>query len=318
MSGAADRLSRLLALVPYLLAHPGSLLPDVASEFGVSDKQLRADLDLLFLCGLPGHGPGDLIDVVYEGDEVTLSNADTIARPLRLTADEALALVVALRSLADVPGLESGDALQRALAKIETAAGAAAEASGRVAVALEAEADVTATARRALEAGVAVHLRYYVPGRDETTERDVEPMRLVIAGGRPYLEGWCRRAEDLRLFRLDRVHAITLLDRPAEVPPQARPRDVDAGLFQPQPQDVVVTLSLTPAARWVADYYPCESVEETGDGGLVVRLRTPDPSWVRRLALRLGAAGRVLAPAELAAEVTAAARAALAAYAPGN
>ena len=103
MTGAGDHLPRLLALVPYLLAHPGARLADVAREFGVSEQRLRADLDLLWVCGLPGHGPGDLIDVSYEGERVTLSNAETIARPLRLTADEALALIVALRALADVP-----------------------------------------------------------------------------------------------------------------------------------------------------------------------------------------------------------------------
>ena len=95
MSGSADRLPRLLSLVPYLQAHPGAKVADVAEVFGVTEKQLRSDLDLVFLCGLPGHGPGDLIDVSYDGDTVSVTNADTIARPLRLTTQEALALIVA-------------------------------------------------------------------------------------------------------------------------------------------------------------------------------------------------------------------------------
>ncbi|HET7406082.1 MAG TPA: WYL domain-containing protein [Mycobacteriales bacterium] len=314
MAAAGDQLPRLLALVPWLLAHPGERVTDVAAEFGVTPTRLEADLNLLFVCGLPGHGPGDLIDVVYEGDRVSVHNADAISRPLRLTADEALALVVALRTLAEVPGVDASDAVRRALAKVESAVGGEAGPAGRVAVAVESEADVVSVATRGLEERRRIHLTYYVPGRDETTERDVDPMRLVLAGGRTYLEAWCRRVEDVRLFRLDRVLDLTLLDVPAEVPAEARPHDFSAGVFTAAPDDLLVTLELAAAARWVADYYPCESVEELPDGGLRVALRTPDTGWVRRLLLRLGAHGRVAAPDELAAQVRADAADALAAY----
>jgi proteasome accessory factor C len=139
-------------------------------------------------------------------------------------------------------------------------------------------------------------------------------MRLVVVNGRLYLEGWCHRAESVRLFRLDRVLDVKELDVPAQVPSEARPRDLDGGLFQPSPDDELVTFVLTPAGRWVADYYPYESTEELPGGELLLRLRARDRAWVRRLALRLGTTGRVVDPADLSAEVTAAAQAALAAY----
>lgn len=320
MSRSAEQLPRLLALVPYLLSHPGERVADVARLFGVTERRLRADLDLLFVCGLPGHGPGELIDVSYTGDRVMLSNADTIARPLRLTTEEALALVVALRTLAGVPGLPERDALDRALAKLEAAAASAAptpapDPTARVVVAVEVEERAVATVRDALQRGRRLHLSYHGAARDETTERDVDPMRLLLVEGRSYLEGWCRRAEGVRLFRLDRVVAVRVLHAPAEVPSHAQPRDLAAGLFTPSPRDAVITLDLSPAARWVADYYPCESVEETEGGGLRVRLRTPHTAWVRRLVLRLGPAASLLDPPELARQVRVDARTALAAYA---
>jgi proteasome accessory factor C len=169
--------------------------------------------------------------------------------------------------------------------------------------------------RDALDRGRRLHMSYYVPGRDEATERDVDPMRLLVVEGRTYLEAWCLRAEAVRLFRLDRVLALAVLDVPASVPAQARPRDVDQGLFRPSDDDVRVELELSVAGRWVAEYYPCEQVEELGDGRLRVELRTPDTRWVRRLALRLGEDGRVISPAELAAQVHEDASAALAEYA---
>ena len=309
------QLPRLLALVPYLLARPGIRLADVAGDFGVTEERLRKDLDLLWVCGLPGHGPGDLIDVEFEGDTVTLFEPAGVTRPLRLTVDEALALLVALRALADTPGLDERDAVDRALAKIEQAAGAAAGPADRVEIAVEGEERVLPVVRAALDQSRRLHLSYYVPGRDETTERDVDPMRLLLVEGRSYLEGWCRRVEGVRLFRLDRVSEVTLLDEPSTPPPDVQPRDLAQGLFRPGPDDLLVTLELRPGAAWVAEYHPCETVTETGDGGLVVTMRAGDPAWVRRLVLRLGDQGRVLEPAELAAQVRADAALALAAYA---
>ena len=153
-----------------------------------------------------------------------------------------------------------------------------------------------------------------MPGRDEATERDVDPMRLHIVEGRPYLEGWCLRAEGMRLFRLDRVLSLDVLDVPAAPPAEAQPVDVDQGLFRPSPDDVLVELELSAAGRWVAEYYPCESVTDLEDGRLRVVLRTPDTGWVRRLALRLGEDGRVISPPSLVADIREAAAAALANY----
>jgi predicted DNA-binding transcriptional regulator YafY len=311
--GATERLSRLLALVPYLVSRQGIPLSEAAAEFDITEAQLVKDLELLFVCGTPGHLPDDLIDVDWDDGTVYLSNADPIARPLRLAVDEALALLVGLRALADVPGLHDREVLERTLLKLEAAAGEAAAPSTQVRVEVEAHGPL-AEVRRALETGRRVHLTYFVPARDETTERDVDPMRVLLVDGRWYLEGWCRRAEDVRLFRLDRVDALTVLDLPAEVPAAAAERDLSEGLFRPTPDDTLVTLELAPPAHWVADYYPMEEVAEVGDDLLLVRLRVADDAWLRQLALRLGGALRVLDPAALADEVASAARSALEAY----
>jgi proteasome accessory factor C len=320
-SGAQEQVSRLLSLLPYLLSHPNSRVADVARLFGVSEQQILRDLNVLWFSGLPGLAMGDYIEVDMETVEgegvINVSNADYLARPLRLGTDEALALVVAVRTLAAMPGTYDRSAVDRTITKLECAAGAAAEraAAVRVEVDGDAVAGVASTVRRALDEKRRLHLSYWVPGRDETTERDVDPMRLALADGRLYLEGWCRRAESVRLFRLDRVGGIALLDVPAEVPREARSRDLSAGIFQPSPDDLLVTLVLEPAGRWVADYYPCETVDEIGAGRLRVAIRVGDPRWMRRLALRLGGTGRIVDPPDLAGETVADARAALEAYA---
>lgn len=312
MSVSAD-LPRLLSLVPYLLARPGARVAEVAQVFGVSEDRLRKDLNLLWVCGLPGHGPGDLIDLEFEHDTVTLFEPQGVTRPLRLTSDEALALVVALRALAQTPGLTERAALDRVLIKVQEVAGAAAAPAGRVQVTVEGAERVLPIVEQALTTGRRLHLRYYVPGRDESTERDVDPIRVLLVEGHSYLEAWCTRAEAVRTFRLDRVAALQILDTPA-APPPVPDRDLSQGLFQAGPDDILARLMLHPGAGWVADYYPCESVQEQPDGTTVVALRTPDTAWVERLALRLGGRAVVLGPEELIEAVRARARAALAAY----
>jgi proteasome accessory factor C len=314
---ASDRLQRLLALVPYIVSRKVVGLAETAAAFGVSERQLVDDLNMLWCVELRSPDPYCPIDLSYEGGEIEVSEAESIDRPLRLGIDEASALLVALRMLAELPGMGDRSALGRTIAKLEAAAGTAAVPSAQVAVQLDNSSEQAALAQvtEALAGARRLHLSYYVPGRDEATERDVDPMRLVMVDGRSYLEGWCRRAGAVRLFRLDRMLSVTVLDVPAQVPPEAEPRDVDQGLFRPSPADAQIVVELNTAGRWVAEYYPCEQVEELPDGRLRVSLRTPDTQWVRRLALRLGGDGRVIAPAEVVEQIGQDAEAALAQYA---
>ncbi|NHN54801.1 WYL domain-containing protein [Calidifontibacter sp. DB0510] len=313
---ATARLGRLLTMVPWLMNRQGIDIDEAARELGVSRQQIEADLELLFVCGTPGHLPDDLIEAEWEGGKVFLRNADTIARPLRLGLDEALALIVGLRTLAAVPGLGERDAVDRALAKLTGATGGV-EGADRIRVAPTAD-DAAARWLQPLQGAVRdrhrVHLSYLVASRDETTDRDVDPMRVFLAEGQWYLEGWCHRAEAVRLFRLDRIDDLQVLDTDGTPPPEATARDLDAAVFQPAPDDYTATLSLQREAAWVADYYPTESVESAPDGSLTVRLRTGDLRWLRQLVWRLGGSARVLAPQELRDDVIAGAQEALAAY----
>ncbi|MCP2257331.1 proteasome accessory factor C [Streptoalloteichus tenebrarius] len=316
MSGSTERLPRLLALVPYLLARPGIPIEEAAADFGVTPKQLRRDLELLWMCGLPGYGPGDLIDLSFEGDTVTVTYDAGMRRPLRLTAAEATALLVALRALADTPGVVDTAAVQRALAKVEAAVGQAQPAGvvvGGLAVRERSVSPETrATVTAAAQTKKALWLRYYTASRDEITERIVDPMRVLLVEGRSYLEAWCRSVERVRLFRLDRVDAVRVLDEPASPPPHARPKDVSAGLFGPEPGQGVAVLELSADARWVAEYYQVDDLVELGEGRARVWMRYSDPSWMVRLLLGLGDHARVVEPESLARQVAERAEAALA------
>jgi proteasome accessory factor C len=314
MVTSAERLRRLLALVPYVVARRSVSLTETAATFGMTERELIDDLNLAWCVELKSPEPYCPIDLSYEDGEITISQAESIARPLRLAADEAVTLLVALQMVAEAGG--DGDAVASLMAKIEDAAGASAAASSQVQIHIDHPNGpvVPSALNRALSDGKRVHLRYYVPKRDEVTERDVDPIGLRVIDGRSYFKGWCRLAEGVRTFRLDRVLDVEVLDVPAEVPEEAKSDDGDEGLFRPSETDVRAVLDLAAGARWVTEYYPCESVEDLGEGRLRIVLRTQDTALVRRLALRLGEEARVVAPAALADEVQTAAAAALALY----
>jgi proteasome accessory factor C len=315
-ANAQAQVERMLALVPYLQSRDGISVDEVARDFKVKPAQIVKDLKVLWFCGLPDAVTGDMIDIdmdALDGDGIVrLSNADYLSRPLRLAPHEALALVVALRSLRELSGPGERGAVERAMLKLEAATGIAAEQAAAVDIRVDpVDPDIRATVDSALHERRRLHIHYYVPGRDETTQRDVDPMRLLFSEGQGYLEAWCHRAQESRLFRLDRITAATLLDVPAEPPADARRKDLSQGLFQPDPEDPVAVLDLAASAEWVADYYPIESRVDRPDGTLRVTLRYSDQGWLERLVLRLGGQGTLVEPAQAAKRVRSRARAAL-------
>ncbi|QBF46059.1 helix-turn-helix transcriptional regulator [Janibacter limosus] len=297
VESATSRVQRLLTMVPWLVSRQGIEIEEAAAGLGISEQQLVADLDLLFMCGY-GQLPDEMIEASYEGGRIFVTNADAIARPLRLSVDEAISLIVGLRSLA-ASGAGESSAVERALTKLEEATGAIPGVDRVVVVEDDTQVgQTTAVLRDALAAARRVHLTYVVPSRDERTERDVDPMRLAHVEGHWYLEGWCHRAQDVRLFRVDRIEQVEVLDEASTPPQGVARRDLSAGAYQQGAADVPVTLRLSPAAHWVAEYYPVTSRETSGED-LVVTLPTSNEGFLRRLVLRLGGSVEVSGPPSL-------------------
>jgi len=116
MTPVSTRLVRLLNMVPYFQANPKVTRAKAAADLGVSAKQLEEDLNQLWMCGLPGYYPGDLIDFEFSGDTIEVAFSAGIDRPLKLTSPEATGLLVALRALADIPGVVDPEAARSAIA----------------------------------------------------------------------------------------------------------------------------------------------------------------------------------------------------------
>lgn len=313
MSSAA-RLSRLLALVPWLMVNDGITITEAAAHFGVSPGQLEKDLWLLVVCGLPGHGPDQLVDIQFwEEGRIHVLDAQAMSAPLRLSGDEAVALLVALRLLAQIPGDHDRAALLRATHRLQEAVG---DLAGEPTVVVEAVADrsVVDVLNEAILGDRVVRIVYGSATSDEVTEREIEPLRITSADGRTYVEAMCRRAGAIRTFRLDRILSAAVTDLASHRGPSVEPEGAGDPPASPSPT-LAARIIVDADARWVLDVLTLEGIEEAGDGSISGTVLVHDPQWLIRTMLSLGGVAEVVEPASLRISVADAAQRALAAYA---
>jgi proteasome accessory factor C len=267
------------------VANDGPAVEEVSRRFGVGEKELLADLNLLFMCGVYPFTPDVLIDVHVADGRVWINMADYFRRPLRLNPQEGLALASAASALLNVPGADTEGALATALEKLQTVLGVGVDDSFEVELGA-APSGVLETVRRAADTQHKVQISYYSFGRDGHSTRVVHPWRVFNTGGQWYLSGWCEQAESERMFRVDRISCATVDEQTFSPPPtvghSAPP------VFRPAADDPRVVLDLAPPAHWMAEEYPNEHVEARPEGVLRVTLRSGQRAWLERLLLRAG------------------------------
>ena len=251
------RMQRLLSMVPWIAAHDGPTLDEVCARFDLTAKELAADLEVMWLVGLPPYTPDALIDVVQEGDRVWIHFADVFDAPQRLTPDQAVALLTAGASVLALPGADADGALARGVAKLAAVLGVDADQVLDVDLG-GGGADVLDVLRTAVAEHRRVHLDYYSYGRDERTERDVDPYLVHAEDGSLYVLGHCHLAQ-ARAPVPGRPHRQRHAPRRA-VRPARRPAP-RSGCSSPTPTIPRVVLDLAAAAAWVAEAYPVESVD---------------------------------------------------------
>ncbi len=313
---STERLVRMLGMVAYLDKNERVPVPELARHFGVSEQQVVADVELLWVSGTPGYAPDDLIDFDYDQFErgvISITADRGMRRPLRLGTREAIVLLSALQGVREVLGSgispAATEVLDSAVTKLRAATGDAVDALD-IHLSVDGDETTRAAVGAALSGGRRLRMRYVNSG-DVVSERDVDPVRVFTDQGVTYLQGWCHRARGERTFRLDRILAASVLEETVE----PRKVAVDPQSFRPAAGDALVTLDLDPHSRWLAEQVPVESVVDLEDGALRVTLRVGDEAWLRALLLREAGHVRAVLPPSAALAAATAARAALAAYA---
>lgn len=289
---APDRMRRVLAVVPWIVANPGWKVSEVAERFGLSEKDLLDDLNVVFMVGLPPYSPDALVDVQIDDEgRVSISLADFFSRPLRLSPSQGLALLAAADGLLSIPGTDPEGALARAFGKLGRALGVGPEEALDIHLG-NAEASMLDELRAAVAGSREVEILYYSYGRDERTERTIVPWRVFAEGGSWYVDGWCHRAGGERVFRVDRIESMQVL---ASVSDHRPPDDYQAVVFHPGADDPRITMRLEPEAAWVVDTYPVVVLErdEAGRPSSIEMVVTAVP-WLERLLVRLGPSAEIV------------------------
>jgi proteasome accessory factor C len=311
---ATDRASLMLQLVPYLISRGEVSVDEAAAEFEVTPEQMRAMVEKLTVIGLPGDGgfwqmANDLFDIDWDlldqQDRIVITNAVGLERTPRLTAREAAALLAGLQLAASLPGVGDSGVVHGLLAKL---ARGASSTPADVIVAPSAVDDVRTRVAEAIRRGVAVSFEYRAPDAGPTT-RTVDPVKVHIADGQWYLQGWCHLREAVRTFHLDRVSHVELTDIAI-----THGGDPVPGLFAPAESDAVVAVRCRPdVLPLLGEYVDRASV--TGSGEFRdAALRVADERSIKRVVARLGGDVEIVAPAAARASAASWAEAGLAQY----
>lgn len=295
-------MARLLGVVPWVVEQGGAHLDDIAARFDYPREQLLEDLERrLFFVGVHPFTPDTLIDVHISDGIVDIEYADWFSQPMRLSGEEATRLLAAGRTVLDMTEGSgrggSGDEdeaapLVRALAKLGLSLGSeGAGGADHIEVCLgRAPSHTLDDLRRAIGRRRQVEIEYYSRGRDVMTTRVVDPASLRSHDGAWYLFGWCHRAGAERVFRVDRIRTLTVLDSATQVDLPGGPTTA----LKVDTVDRTVTIRLAPEAAWAADYHRAQQRTEDPDGTVEAVFPVTGESWLARLLVQLGPQAEII------------------------
>lgn len=291
-SSGLQRAERLLDLVPYLATHQGIALDDLAREFSITTGELIEDLTTLWMCGLPGYTPLELMDLSFDTGVVTISNADTLAKPRVLNRDEVLALVLGLETLQEdtetshpdlsatishlvsrLIGLVDPDVQQR----VQAGTAALSSERGRLESAIR---------RRG-----GVEISYHSVSRDEVTERIIHPLEFTSSNGHDYVLAFCELSKGYRTFRLDRI--VKAVEVPTRQISEFQHVPADAG------ERLSMTLHLRSRMRDVAEAFNMNIPPGNTDDSPRVLVESFSADWAVRQIMSLGGEVSLEEPDEL-------------------
>lgn len=288
--GSAERLRRLLVMLPWLMERKDVPVDEMAAQFHITAAELVGDLELAAVCGLPPF-IDEMVDVWIDEGVVHAGVPRLFTKPLRITAPEGFALLAAGRAAMELPGADADGSLGRALAKLATVLG------DDGVVVDEPQPPATQELMAAVDDNARLAVRYWSAIRDELTERTITPRSIFLDRGNWYVIADDGRSGESRTFRIDRFEHW---ERTGEIdPPNPGAKLPAAGgdeWFSDSDVPTVVMRLGTPA-RWVAERYPIRDSWEEG-GSLVVRMAVASEQWLRTLLLRLGPHAEVIEPVE--------------------
>lgn len=282
-SAPLERTARLLDLVPYINSHQGISLKELSEVFEVTQPQMINDLTTLWMCGLPGYTPLELMDLDFESGYVTINNAQTLSKPRSITFDEGVALVLGLdllRSSISSERLDLVEKIDSLSQRLSTLINVPASLSAEAIV----NSDIAHAVTNAIRIRSALEITYHSLYRDETSNRQILPIELIEQGGHQYLISYCYTAGDFREFRLDRIH-------------NAQPIEISQEITQTTKNQTTFnsTIKVLEASRELAERFNLSEIT----AGMEFDFGSYSQQWLQRAVLSSGRRAVLITPQEM-------------------
>ena len=282
-----ERTSRLLDLVPYINTHQGISLVELAEVFEVSTDQMISDLTTLWMCGLPGYTPLELMDLDFESGYVTIRNAPTLARPRSITHEEGVALVLGLDVLRSGISSERIDLIE-AIASLSQRIARLVNLPLALSASSNISQEVTTSVKDAIAHRSGLQISYHSLYKDEISSRVILPLEILDSQGYLYLHAYCFTALDFRHFRIDRIQSAHSVE--VEKPSTALPVN---------PEKIGFSVKVVRPTRDVAERFEESNLE----AGTVFKGSSFSQHWIARSVLASGGAVELLSPEEIRSEL---------------
>ena len=214
VENAALRAIRLLDLVPYIVAHPGISITELAKEFSISRDEVLKDLNLLFLCGLPGYTPLELIDISFDEESVVIRDPQNLAAPRNLNESEALIARIALAALEESTPKTSA-AYPQIIALREKIAKAFSSSipGSAITFTLDKERATLEAIESAITQELDLEMIYNNVTKDSSTRRSITPISIIAEDKRTLVNAYCHSVKALRTFNLAQISEISTKER---------------------------------------------------------------------------------------------------------
>jgi len=287
ISAPLARTSRLLDLVPFLNTHQGISLKELAEQFDVTTAQMSSDLTTLWMCGLPGYTPLELMDLEFESGFVTIRNAPTLSKPRSISFDEGVALLLGLDLLAASVEQNRQD-LILAVENLKQKISKVLDIPVTVSASPKSSPAIAALIDEALSKKSYLSLQYHSLYRDEITDRIIQPLELIDDNDNQYLRAFCFTAGAMRDFRVDRVLAAQIS---AE-----KPNTVPAGAATEKLQ---FTIAFKKPSRDVIERFGINHTESSKE----LLLSAFSQQWIERSVMASGESVELLGPLNIRANI---------------
>ena len=301
VDNAASRALRTMDLIPYILENPGISIGKLAKQFSVSEKQVESDLQLIFMCGLPGYTPYELIDLIFEDGVVSIIDPQVLDKPRRFTKSELVVIVLGLQLLSELSAADAtrSGKLQLLSNKIMKLGG-----SNSVVIApSSSKSPYVEVITRAITDKKSLTIQYQSLVKDEISIRAIIPHSLYLMNGNLYLSALDLKAKSDRIFKVELIKNCEIGN---EISSEAVGQDSSG---------VEVVLDVQRAYRnFIERNSSIITAVEEQKNSFRVHLKLNNLEWLKRSILSNSPGIKVISPLSLAQEVAELAASLLASY----